>query len=590
MIVIFVIVVSFVVLVAPVVSAEGRRLNPHGVHVDHGGELDQGVILDHDGTDLGSHVDGRGVPRCPTCPHFLPTKSHVTASVGLMTNLSCGVRNLDNSRVSWIRRSDLHVLTTGSTTYTSDDRFEARHQEGSPYWVLVLRRPVTRDSGVYECQVSTQPKMYRRFTLTVREPRAEIAGASEVFMRAGSDINVTCVVIGAPRGTPIQWYHSLPLPPGTVGENVQLVSEGGRGGVQLVTDKHSGTSWLLVTSATWRDAGTYSCAPQGAHPASITVHVLDQDAPAAMQRDGPSSSSPSTYSPSTTSSSTATLIFLATSPLFLGGCGSCTATRVAAVAVAAVVAVCVDLLRGFVKAAEDYLPKMKSSLRPLVSCSPASVPTPAENISTPVLFTRTDVTGTENIITDFTSTGDLVNRSFTSTGNRIPTDFTSTGNMIQTEFTLTGNSVQEVFPSTGNIVQTDFTSTGTRVQRGLTSTGNMNQTDVGSTIGTITVPDIITTTTPPKTTTTSTITIPDTTTKTDLTTATDTTTPTDADTEVSSATTGNVNPVVGETTVYIRSTITTTGGVRGPSGYGNPQQSHQAVDRPSTAQPGCGGV
>ncbi|XP_050711924.1 uncharacterized protein LOC126995991 [Eriocheir sinensis] len=62
------------------------------------------------------------------------------------------------------------------------------------------------------------------------------------------------------------------------------INAGGRGGVQLVTDKNSGTSWLLVTHATWRDAGNYTCAPVHATPASVSVHVLDE-APAELQND-----------------------------------------------------------------------------------------------------------------------------------------------------------------------------------------------------------------------------------------------------------------------------------------------------------------
>lgn len=52
------------------------------------------------------------------------------------------------------------------------------------------------------------------------------------------------------------------------------VNSGGRGGVQLVTDRRAGTSWLLVNKATWRDAGNYTCAPEHATPAHVIVHVL----------------------------------------------------------------------------------------------------------------------------------------------------------------------------------------------------------------------------------------------------------------------------------------------------------------------------
>ncbi|XP_050719459.1 uncharacterized protein LOC127000056 [Eriocheir sinensis] len=58
-------------------------------------------------------------------------------------------------------------------------------------------------------------------------------------------------------------------------EELVEINAGGRGGVQLVMDKNSGTSWFLVTHATWRDAGNYTCAPVHATPASVSVHVLD---------------------------------------------------------------------------------------------------------------------------------------------------------------------------------------------------------------------------------------------------------------------------------------------------------------------------
>ncbi|XP_050705115.1 uncharacterized protein LOC126990551 [Eriocheir sinensis] len=101
-------------------------------------------------------------------------------------------------------------------------------------------------------------------------------------MKAGSDINITCVVKGAIRGAPVTWYHVLPRDPPK--EELVEINAGGRGGVQLVTDKNSGTSWLLVTHATWRDAGNYTCAPVHATPASVSVHVLDE-APAELQND-----------------------------------------------------------------------------------------------------------------------------------------------------------------------------------------------------------------------------------------------------------------------------------------------------------------
>ncbi|XP_068237427.1 uncharacterized protein [Palaemon carinicauda] len=236
-----------------------------------------------------AHRTSEGSNRaCPMCPYFINTPTNVTAPQGLPANLTCGVRNLSDRKVSWIRRKDLHVLTTGAFTYTTDVRFRVVHLEGSPYWTLEVGSPSVNDSGVYECQISTQPKIFRRFTLNVIVPRAEITGTQQIFMKAGSDINITCIVAGAVRGATVKWYHVLPQPRN--GVSTIEINVGERGGVQLVTDKNEGTSWLLVTHATWKDAGNYTCAPAYAKPASVSVHVLDgvlvaEETPAAMQHD-----------------------------------------------------------------------------------------------------------------------------------------------------------------------------------------------------------------------------------------------------------------------------------------------------------------
>lgn len=70
-------------------------------------------------------------------------------------------------QVSWIRRKDLHVLTVGSYTYTSDQRFTTIHLKNLDDWTLQVKYPQSKDGGVYECQVSTVPKMSHFVTLNV---------------------------------------------------------------------------------------------------------------------------------------------------------------------------------------------------------------------------------------------------------------------------------------------------------------------------------------------------------------------------------------------------------------------------------------
>ncbi|KOB78379.1 putative defective proboscis extension response [Operophtera brumata] len=54
--------------------------------------------------------------------------------------------------VSWIRKRDLHILTVGVHTYSSDARFAALHADGSDEWTLRVAPAQPRDSGAYECQ------------------------------------------------------------------------------------------------------------------------------------------------------------------------------------------------------------------------------------------------------------------------------------------------------------------------------------------------------------------------------------------------------------------------------------------------------
>jgi hypothetical protein len=56
-------------------------------------------------------------------------------------------------QVSWVRRRDWHILTSGVFTYTNDERFQVAHTEGSDDWTLQIKYVQKRDNGTYECQV-----------------------------------------------------------------------------------------------------------------------------------------------------------------------------------------------------------------------------------------------------------------------------------------------------------------------------------------------------------------------------------------------------------------------------------------------------
>ncbi|XP_073978268.1 zwei Ig domain protein zig-8-like isoform X2 [Rhodnius prolixus] len=228
------------------------------------------------------------LPTPGTGPSFdTSVPSNITGLVGKTAYLNCRVKNLGNKTVSWVRHRDIHLLTVGRYTYTSDQRFEAIHSPHTEDWTLRIRYPQRKDSGIYECQISTTPPVGHPVYLTVVEPVTEILGGPDMFIQRGSTINLTCLVRFAPEPPPaVLWSH-----------NSQVINfDSPRGGVSLVTEKGAiTTSRLLLQKAVPPDSGVYTCDPSNANTATIRVHILNGELPAAMHHGAGSSLCPPMY-------------------------------------------------------------------------------------------------------------------------------------------------------------------------------------------------------------------------------------------------------------------------------------------------------
>ncbi|KAI8116137.1 Zwei Ig domain protein zig-8 [Lucilia cuprina] len=87
-------------------------------------------------------------------PYFDDINSrNVTTVADETAILKCRVKNKGNRTVSWMRKRDLHILTTNIYTYTGDQRFSVIHPPGSDDWDLKIEYAQQRDSGIYECQL-----------------------------------------------------------------------------------------------------------------------------------------------------------------------------------------------------------------------------------------------------------------------------------------------------------------------------------------------------------------------------------------------------------------------------------------------------
>ncbi|EDV47101.1 zwei Ig domain protein zig-8 [Drosophila erecta] len=200
--------------------------------------------------------------------------TNITGLVGKTVKLTCRVKNLGNRTVSWVRHRDIHLLTVGRYTYTSDQRFEAMHSPHAEDWTLRIRYAQRKDSGIYECQISTTPPIGHSVYLNIVEPVTDIIGGPELHINRGSTINLTCIVKFAPEPPPtVIWSH-----------NREIINfDSPRGGISLVTEKGVlTTSRLLVQKAITQDSGLYTCTPSNANPTTVRVHIVDGEHPAAM--------------------------------------------------------------------------------------------------------------------------------------------------------------------------------------------------------------------------------------------------------------------------------------------------------------------
>ncbi|KAH8375905.1 hypothetical protein KR200_006838 [Drosophila serrata] len=203
------------------------------------------------------------------------TDREIIAALGTTARLHCRVRHLGDRAVSWIRQRDLHILTIGIMTYTNDQRFLARHIDNSDEWVLKVVSVQPRDAGIYECQVSTEPKISLAYKLVVVTSKAQILANRELFIQKGSDINLTCIAPQAPGPYTHMLWH----------KDTELVSDSARGGIRVVSEQQMKTSNLVISRVLNTDSGNYTCSAENSNSDSVFVHIIKSEQHAAMQHE-----------------------------------------------------------------------------------------------------------------------------------------------------------------------------------------------------------------------------------------------------------------------------------------------------------------
>ncbi|CAB4063552.1 E3.5.1.52 [Lepeophtheirus salmonis] len=193
------------------------------------------------------------------CTRTARSKNRISVPLGQNALLSCKIQDRLNYTLSWLRTSDLHILTVESYTFTSDERFRGIYQPGIREYLLQIKHVRKEDRGWYECQMSSKPILRLQLFLDVIND--ESAGQN----KNSKEVHVTKKQFLDSETDSRVWTEIISDKPDISFKNGFLVSYGSS--YKLLLTKRG--------NARKSDEGTYTCCPSDGVEAKIRIFVLE---------------------------------------------------------------------------------------------------------------------------------------------------------------------------------------------------------------------------------------------------------------------------------------------------------------------------
>ncbi|XP_030374561.1 myotubularin-related protein DDB_G0290005 [Scaptodrosophila lebanonensis] len=234
---------------------------------------------------------------------------NVTVQAGQHAYLPCQLHQHSNKPLSWVRLRDEHIIAVDYTTFINDARFatllqtppansssntsntrntsiatgtnnnnnSSSNSNSNTSWTLQIKYVTLEDGGWYECQLATEPKMSAKVQLCVITPKTELIGDQQRFVKAGSKVELHCIVRGtleAPKY--IFWYRGEKQ---VTADNEASQQNGWYTQIDrniFGSTEHSRNTigTLIIPLVRKTHSGNYTCEPENSAAVSMQLHVL----------------------------------------------------------------------------------------------------------------------------------------------------------------------------------------------------------------------------------------------------------------------------------------------------------------------------